>query len=171
MAEIHAILRAADPIVGRGGRALLTKVLRGSRSSDVVRHGLDENPFHGYYRNLPEADVIAKIDSMIVQRYLHIVYEGRLPVLAYTSTGWMIERENYADELFRGFDDLLASGKRPYAMGYLKDRDRTMIMMVLDKVQASGDPKYLPLLEDWAHLDYQKIRQRIRQVSACLAGS
>jgi len=49
-------------------------------------------------------------------------------------------------------------------MSYLKDRNRGMIMLLLDKVEATGDPKYIPLLEAWQQIDYKKVRQRIRQV-------
>lgn len=64
----------------------------------------------------------------------------------FTPQGWEIERENYAAEIVRGFDAMLASGPGPYAMAYLKDRNRPTILRVLDLVRASGDPKYLPLL-------------------------
>lgn len=169
-ADIHAILRAADALIAVGGRSLLTKILTGSRSKDILAHGLDQNPAYGFYRDMPEEDVLARIDWMILHRYLRIEYEGRLPVLVFTPLGWEIERENYAAEIVRGFDDMLAAGPGPYAMQYLKDRNRTMILLVLDKVQASGDPKYLRLLDDWARVDYQKIRQRIGQVKSHLSG-
>lgn len=48
-ADIHAILRAADALIDAGGRSLLTKILRGSRSKDVLTHGLDQNPAYGFY--------------------------------------------------------------------------------------------------------------------------
>lgn len=168
-ADVHAILRAADALIAVGGRSLLTKILRGARSKDVLCHGLDQNPAHGFYQGMPEEDVLARVDWMILHRYLRIIYDGRLPVMAFTQLGWEIERENYADEIVRGFDDMLASSKGPYAMEYLKDRDRTMMMLVLDKVQASGDPKYLPLLDDWERIAYQKVQQRIREVKSHLA--
>ena len=169
-ADIHAILRAADPLIAVGGRSLLTKILKGSRTKDVLDHGLDQNPAYGFYHGMAEQDVLARIDWMILHRYLRIEYAGRLPVLVYTPQGWEIERENFADEIVRGFDAMLAGGPGPYAMEYLKDRNRPMILLVLDKVEASGDPKYLPLLDDWARVDYQKIQQRIRQVKSHLAG-
>ncbi len=53
-------------------------------------------------------------------------------------------------------------------MEYLKDRDRSMMLLVLDKIQASGDIKYLALLDDWARI-YKKVAQRIGQVKAHLA--
>lgn len=39
-----------------------------------------------------------------------------------------------------------------------------MIMLLLDKVEASGDVRYIPLLEAWQKIDYKKIAQRIEQV-------
>lgn len=169
-AEIHAILRAADELIAVGGRSLLTKILRGARSKDVLAHCLDQNPAYGFYRGVLEEDVLARIDWMILHRYLQVIYDGRLPILAFTPQGWEIERENYAEELVRGFDEMLAGGQGPYAMEYLKDRDRSMIMSILDKVQASGDAKYLPLLDDWARIDYKKVVQRILEVKSHLAG-
>lgn len=53
-------------------------------------------------------------------------------------------------------------------MGYLKDRPRDMIWLLLDKVEAAKDKKYIPLLEAWAQVDYKKVRERVRQVIAVL---
>jgi hypothetical protein len=167
-ADIRAILRAADDLIAIGGRSLLTKILRGSRASDVLKHGLDRNPSHGYYRGVPEEEVLAKIDWMILHQYLRIEYKGQLPVLVFAPAGWRIEREAIADEIIVGFDQLLASTARPYAMEYLKDRNRGMILLVLDKVQDSGDPKYVPVLEDWERIDYKKVREKIQTVIAHL---
>ena len=167
--EIHAILRAADPLVAVGGRTLLSKILRGSRSKDVLDHGLALNPAYGFYRGVPEDEVLAKIDWMILHGYLRIVYQSRLPVLAFTREGWEIEREDYANEIVRGFDDMLASSQGPYNMEFLKDRNRTMILIVLDKVRMSGNPKYLPLLDEWARIDHKKVREAIAGVRSHLA--
>lgn len=37
-------------------------------------------------------------------------------------------------------------------------------MLLLDKVEATGDPKHILLLKDWAEIDYKKVRQRINNV-------
>jgi hypothetical protein len=166
MDEVRVILRAADDIIDAGGRTLLTKILRGSRSQDVLSRGLDQNPAYGLYKALPEEEVLARIDWTILHGYLRIVFEGRLPVLVYTPTGWGIERETYANEIIHAFDRLLDSAqRRPYALDYLKDKNRELILLVLEKIQALGDRKYVPVLEDWAQLDYKKVRQRIREVT------
>ena len=166
--DIVAILRGADDLIMRGGRSLLTQVLRGSRAQKVRELGLDKSPVYGYYAHLTAEETLARIDWMIVHGYLATEYDYRLPLLVYTEHGWEIERDTYADELLRGFDALLAAGNGPFDMTYLKDRARDMILLLLDKVEASGERKYIPLLEAWAEVDYKKVRQRIRQVIAVL---
>jgi hypothetical protein len=39
-----------------------------------------------------------------------------------------------------------------------------MIFLLLDKIENTGSPKYIPLLEAWAQIDYRKVQQRIWQV-------
>ena len=65
----------------------------------------------------------------------------------YSERGWEIERETFAGELLGEFDDMLASGCKQFDLSYLKDRARDMILLLLDKVEATGDRKYIPLLE------------------------
>jgi len=161
--ELRAILRAADPLIRRGGRTLLCKVLRGSREKKVLELGLDRIPVHGYYRGVPEDEVLARIDWAIAHGYLDIEYDYRLPLLVFTPEGWEIERETYARELVAGFDALLAAGP-PYDMTYLKDRNRGLILRVLDLVEARGDARHVPLLEAWAEIDYRKVRERIHRI-------
>jgi hypothetical protein len=170
VADIRAILRGADELIAAGGRSLLTKVLKGSRAKDVLNHKLDQNPSHGFYRDLAPDEILRRIDWAILHGYLEVIYVGQLPVLVYTPTGWNIERETYANEILHGFDSLLANAKRPYDMSYLKDMNRDLILLVHDKVQASGDRKYVPVLEDWEQVDVKKVRQRIREVIQGLTG-
>ena len=49
-------------------------------------------------------------------------------------------------------------------MGYLKDRNRGLIWRFIDLIEESGNPGYIPLLEAWAEIDYQKVRKRINAV-------
>ena len=163
-AEIIAILRGADDLIMTGGRSLLAKILKGSKEKRLLELGLDHSPVHGYYQALPLAQVQARIDWVILNDYLDIKYDYRLPLLVYTSRGWEIEKETYAGELLAGFDTLLEQPGDTYDMTYLKERDRDMILLLLDKVAASKNPKYIPLLEAWASIDYKKVRQRIEQV-------
>ena len=168
--EIVAILRAADDMVGRGGRTLLTSVLRGSREKSVLAHGLEANPSYGYYRDLSKDEAGSRVDWMITHDYLAIEYAGRLPVIVFTPTGWEIEKETMAQEFLRELDALAVAGP-PFDMSHLKDRDRGMIHLLLDKVEASGRRELIPLLEAWAAIDYQKVRSRIHSVIRSLDAS
>ena len=162
--EIKVILRGADPIIMSGGRTLLSKILKGSRESKILELNLDQCPVYGYFKDLSIKAITIKIDWLILNGYLSIEYDYRLPLLVYTRKGWEIEMDTYSDEVLQGFDEMIASGKTDFDMTYLKDRNRKMILMLLDKVAATGDSKYIPILEAWKKIDYKKVRQRINWI-------
>ena len=163
VADLHAVLRGADDLIARGGRKLLKRILRGSKNRDVLARGLDSSPVYGYFKNLSDEGALARIDWTILNGYLRIEHLNRLPVLVYTQKGWEIERENYADELLAGFDNLIREGS-PFDMEYLKGRDRQMIFGLLDKIETNGDARHVPLLAAWKKIDYKKVQVRIREV-------
>ncbi len=162
-ADLHAVLRGADDLIAQGGRTLLTRILRGSKSKDVLARGLDRSPVYGHFRDISDEQTLARIDWTILNGYLRVEHFDRLPLLVYTQKGWKIERENYVDELLAGFDNLIQKGP-PFDMEYLKDRDRQMILRLLDKIETAGDARYVPLLEAWKKIGYKKIQLRIREV-------
>ncbi len=91
-ADVRMILRGADDLIMRGGRHLLTLILKGSRAKDVLTRSLDESPAHGFYKNLPAEEVQARVDWVIRKGYLAIEYDYRLPLLIYTVKGRAIEK-------------------------------------------------------------------------------
>src|SRR6516162_7742132 len=163
-ADIRAILRGADDLIMRGGRSLLVKILKGSRSQDVLSQSLELSPVYGRFRHLAAAQVLARVDWVILNGYLTLEYDHRLPLLIYTPRGWAIEREIYADELLQNLNHMLIAGQDAADLSYLKDKNREVIWLLLDKVEATGDTRYIPLLSAWEQIDYKKVRQRIRQV-------
>jgi aryl carrier-like protein len=166
--EIKIILRGADDLIGDGGRNILAKILKGSRDKKLLALGLDKSPVYGYYSNLNIYDITSKIDLLIKNRYLIIEFSGKLPVLVYSPKGWEIEKDIHTDELLSGFDNLIDSGIDCFNMLYLKDRSREMIILLLDKIRDSRDPKYIPILKAWKKIDYRKVRNRIDSVIMAL---
>jgi hypothetical protein len=158
--EIAAILRAVDSVVARGGRSLAVKILKGSRDKKLLELGLDGNPSYGFYRDLTLDEITPRVDWMILNRYLAIDYAGDLPMLVFTERGWKIEREKRAQELFEGLDGRLAAGP-PFEMIDLKDRNRGLILLLLEKIEGSGRRELIPLLEEWRGIEYAKVRKRI----------
>lgn len=161
--DLKAVLRGADDLIAQGGRTLLVRILRGSAAKDVLARGLNKSPVYGYFRDLSNDDTLARIDWAILNGYLRIEHIDRLPLLVYTQKGWEIEREQYANELLEGIKAVLRESP-PYKMAHLKDRDREMIWLLLDKIAATGDARLVPALEAWKMVDYKKVQQRIRQV-------
>lgn len=162
--EIKIILRAADPLIMSGGRTLLAKILKGSKEKKLLELELNKNPSYAYFKDISIDDIKAKIDWLILNHYLLIEYDYRLPLLVYAPRGWEIEKDTYSDELLSGFDKMLESGSDNYLLTYLKDRNREMIMMLLDKIESTNDSKYIPILKAWEMIDYKKVRKRIRSI-------
>nr|WP_212120482.1 RQC-minor-1 family DNA-binding protein [Niallia circulans] len=160
--EIKVILRAADDIIATGGRTLLSKILKGSREKKVLQLELDKSPVYGYFKSEKLDDIMGKIDWMIEYDFLDIEYSGKLSMIIFTERGWYIESDQYADELLNEWKEWIKQGKRDPDMSYLKDRNREMILLLLEKVKESGDQSFLPYLELWEKVDYKKVREEIR---------
>lgn len=162
--EIRAILRGADDLIMCGGRNLLAKVLKGSRDAKVLERGLEKSPVYGYFSSFTLAEITAKIDWMIKNDYLEIEYDYRLPLLKYSEKGWEIEKETIAREWLQAFERIL-SGKEDIAILLrLKGLNRGLILLILDKIEAARDTRYIPLLQYWASNDFRKVRERIVEV-------
>ncbi len=166
--EILVILRAADDIIAAGGRTLLAKILKGSRDKKVLQLGLNNSPVYGNFSALRTEEILARIDWMLHHDFLQIEYSGKLPLLVFTEKGWILERDQYADELLRQWDEWLANNVTPASMDYLKDRDRGLILLLLEKVRQTGNKRYLAFLQHWEKIEYKKVRQAIRYVMNCL---
>ncbi|NLA46736.1 MAG: RQC domain protein [Firmicutes bacterium] len=160
--EIKAILRGADELIMAGGRNLLAKILKASRDKKLLELKLDQNPVYGYYKELTLAEITARIDRAIADGYLKIEYNHRLPVLVYTEKGWEIEKETYAEELLEKLKALL-NGMDYTFVKQLKDRDREMILLLLEKIEATGDRRFIPLLHAWAFIEYKEMRKAIHE--------
>ena len=102
---------------------MLAKILKGSRDKDVLHRGHDKCPVYGFFENISIEEITAKIDWIILNGFLRIEYDYRLPLLVYTPEGWEIEKDTYSDELLYGFDELLDSGHTSFNMLYLKDQE------------------------------------------------
>ncbi|MCL6599270.1 MAG: RQC domain protein [Alicyclobacillus macrosporangiidus] len=169
--EILLILRAADDIIAQGGRTMLAKILKGSKDKRLLEHELDRCPAYGCFSSLTLDEIMQKIDWMIHHGYLKTEYFGKLPLIVFTDKGWMIEREQRAEEFLREWDFWLDNGIPGVSMEYLKDRNRGMITLFLEKVKQTGNPKYIPLLRQWEQIDYKKVRAMIRDVIKHLESS
>ncbi len=165
---IRLILRGADDLIGSGGRGLLAKILKGSKQKAVLEHALDQSPVYGALSELSLEQITARIDWLIIEGYLRIEYDYRLPLLVYAPRGWEIERETYADEMLEFMSRLLADGNGAQDLSWLTERNPEVLQLVLDKIADTGDPKYLPILKRWQNKATRRIANRIREVRAAL---
>jgi len=161
--EIKAILRAADEIISTGGRSMLAKILKGSKDKKVLEYGLGQCPTYGYCRELTLREITNRIDWMIKKGYLEIEYRYRLPMLVFSEIGWEIERETYAEELLQKLA-LLLEGKDYSFVQELKDRNRGMILLLIEKIKLTGNARFIPLLKYWKEIEYKKVQTEIQRV-------
>lgn len=166
--DILAILRAADEIIGQGGRTLLVKILKGSREKKVLELELDKCPVYGHFNSESKDEVLSKVNWMIDSDFLDIQYSGKLPMIFFTDRGWRLESNQRADEFLSEWDQWLAEGRQYPDMNYLKDRNREMILLFLEKIKETGDRKYIPYLEAWRKIDYKKVKAQIRDTIEAL---
>ena len=166
--EIKAILRAADELIGTGGRSLLAKILKGSKDKKILEHELDQCPVYGYYQELTLPEITNRIDWTIKKGYLEIQYNGKLPLLIFSEFGWEIERDTYAEELFQQLTTLLDCNDYSIVQE-LKDRNRGMIFLLLDKIEENGNARFIPLLKSWKEIEYKKVQAAIQEVIEQLA--
>ncbi|APH06303.1 RQC-minor-1 family DNA-binding protein [Bacillus weihaiensis] len=161
--EIKIILRAADSIIAEGGRTLLAKMLKGSREKKVLELELDKNPAYGFYKQEKLEVVMEKIDWMIDHSFLTTEYFGKLPMIVFTERGWLIESDQYTDELIHEWEKWIFRGKTKPDMNYLKDRNRGMILLMLQKIRESGNKSFIPYLTLWKENEYKKFQAEISQ--------
>lgn len=159
--EIKAILRAADEIISTAGRSMLAKILKGSKDKKVLEHGLDKCPSYGYYRDLSLKEITYRIDWMIKKNYLEVEYQGRLPMIIFSEKGWDIERETYAEELLQKLAFLLESKDYSFVSD-LKDRNRGMILLLIEKIKKTGNCRFIPILKAWKDIEYKKVQAELQ---------
>lgn len=166
--EILTILRAADQIIAMGGRTQLVKILKGSKEKRVLELGLDTNPAYGSFSTETMAEILKKVDWMIDYDFLELHFQGKLPTIVFTDRGWALESDQRADEFLQEWVEWLSDNQSELDMGYLKDRNRDMILLFLDKVRETGNPRFIPFLEAWKDIEYKKVRAAIQTVIEAL---
>lgn len=164
-AEIIVFLRAADDIVGQGGRNLLVKVLKGSRDKKVLEHDLDKSPAYGMYKSFSQEEVGYRVDWLIENDYLRIEYDYRLPLLYFTDKGWEIERETYSCEMFDRFSKAAADAD-PSIVEELRDKtNRQVKNRLIELIRERGTPDMLPLIEAWASVEVKKLKAALNSAA------
>jgi hypothetical protein len=161
--EIKVILRGADDLIMSGGRALLAKILAGSKDKKLLELELNLSPVYGAFKGQSQKEILSKIDWMILNRYLAIEYDYRLPLLVFTNKGWEIEKVTYADELICRLEQA-AANQEYEIVETLQERDRGLILLLLDKIESSGKRELVTILEAWKGIAYKKVKTRIQEV-------
>lgn len=158
--DIEMILRAADGLIMKGGRNMLVKILKGSREKKLLEYGMDQNPAYGFYKDLSAEHVEERVDWMILSGYLEIVYDYRLPLLAYTDRGWEIEKYTYARECYEMYKKDRSKNKNT-SVARLNSINPNVTVEVLRSIADEGKEEDLPVLEAWLKEAQGKVRKKV----------
>lgn len=129
----------------------------------MLEHGLNQCPAYGYYQDLTLQEITNRIDWIIEKDYLEIEYRARLPMLVFSKRGWEIERETYAEELLQKLTKLLEEKDYSFVQE-MRDRNRGMILLLLEKIRQTGNARFIPLLKAWQVIEYRKVQAEIQKV-------
>ncbi|UOQ49827.1 hypothetical protein MUN88_07065 [Gracilibacillus caseinilyticus] len=89
-------------------------------------------------------------------------------MIFYTERGWIIERDQRVDEFLSEWQEWIKQGTLDVDMTYLKGRNREMLLLMLEKVQESGNKAYIPYLKLWKQIDYKKVKAAIQETIEAL---
>lgn len=158
--DIRNILRAADEIIFVAGRTMLAKILKGSKDKKLLQKELDHCPSYGYYNQMSIEEITKIIDWMIVQNYLDIDYNGRLPMIIFSEKGWEAYKPFYVDELYNHIlnvnenicNDLIEQ---------LKQTNREIVKLLLLRIGGSKNIGFIRFLTKWEVVEVKKVRLMI----------
>jgi len=89
-------------------------------------------------------------------------------LLVYAPRGWEIERETYADEMLARLDELLDATDETGSLSWLTEKNPQVLLLVLEKISASADAKYLPILDRWNEKSSKRFRRKISATQEAL---
>lgn len=158
--DIRNILRAADEIIFAGGRTMLAKILKGSKDKKVLEKELDRCPSYGYYKQFTIEEITKIIDWMIVNDYLDIDYNGRLPMIIFSEKGWETYKPIYVDELYNCIFNVSETMCNDL-IEQLKQTNREVVKMLLLKIEESKNIGFIRFLVKWEVVEVKKVRSII----------
>lgn len=156
------ILRGAWQIATRGGRTQLSLLLKGSKSRDLLKHGLDTSPAYGRLSFLTIEEIERRIDRIVLKGDLDIQYFGDLPLVVVTAAGWERVRP-WAHE--HEWQLAAAADKRKLAEMFdrWRNRRRDEQYQLLDAAVCLAAGEALRLLAEWSAVSGKEVRARIAQ--------
>jgi hypothetical protein len=163
--ERRLILETADAMVYEAGRSTLVLALRGSRNKKLEKFQADSLPGYGYYRGVPEPDVLARIDQLIHEGLLRIAPSpDGFPLLGFTPRGLEFVEGWTAENWLKRLREHVADPD-PYhptfAYDLLPQRNPKTLHLLLDALEMEADPSWLPMLRHWYGIEVKKVRSRL----------
>lgn len=158
--DVRAVLRTADAISGMGGKQLLIACLKGSVTDAAPGSIPSPCPGFGYYADLKPETIETILDALLQAGYLETETDGQDACIRLTPSGWKIERETLARELYWQLKQNAPSVSQTVAKFSPEIR-----LLVLDRIEQEQNRELLPLLEKWKDKGDETVLRRISEVA------
>jgi hypothetical protein len=162
--ERDAILLAADEIIAKGGKELLVQVLKGMRSELVLSSGAENLRHFGSLGSLTLSQIEARIEQMLDLDLLRLEHYWELPLIVHSPAGWGRTTELWADTLYTTIRERASAGDTAGVFAEVGRVHREVKMLLLDRVESTGDCGFVPVLECWRDREGKRIKKRICEV-------
>lgn len=163
--ELIMVLRAADDIIARGGRAMLAKILKGSKDKTILQYELQNSPAYGFYHDKTIKEITQIVDYCINMDFFEIEYVGKLPKIIYTAKGWEIEKKTYAKEYYNKLKQMVVDKTINLAeIQHLLKLNREVILLLLDMIENNRDTDLIDILLIWKRYEVKKVQKRINSI-------
>ena len=87
---------------------------------------------------------------------------GQASVACFSEKGWAIEKETYAEELLQILENQLDSNHFEFVAN-LKDMNRDIILLLIEKIRRRDDQRFIVLLEAWKEIEYRKVQAELQK--------
>ena len=162
--ERNVILVCADELIAKGGRDLLAQMLKGIHSEVVLAVEGEKMKSFGSMQSLSLAQIEAKIDGLLEEDLLRVEpYMGR-PLLVHSPAGWERTKDLLATRVVRRLTQRVEAGETKGVYGEIGRVHTEVKHLVLERIGATRDARFLALLESWRERETKPIKRRIAAV-------
>lgn len=169
--ERDIVLIGADEMIAKGGRDLLTQVLKGIHSEIVLAAEGEKLKCFGSLSELELSQIDAKIDKLLEDDLLRIEsYLGKA-LLVHSPAGWERTKALLASRVHASLSKRAENGDSKGIFGEIGRVHREVKFLVLARIEEQPDPKFAPLLESWRERETKPVKRRIGEVLQRVSGA
>ena len=162
--ERDGVLIAADEMIAKGGRDLLSQLLKGIHSEIVLAAEAEKLKSFGSLAELTLAQIESKIDKLLEDDLLRVEHYLGRTLLVHSPAGWERTKVLLAGRVYASLEQRASAGDAKGLYGELGRIHREVKLLVLTRVEETADARFAPMLESWRERETKPVKRRIGEV-------